>query len=174
MHREILDEYLSQLEILTEKIERFQNRLEELSQKETYRDKIGQLRCIKGIDTTVAVTIHAETSDFDRFPNAKVFASYCGLTPSEDSSGDKIRRLGITKQGNSMIRTALVEAAQVLVRGVIGKKGKKYHCMILRGVSRNIAITAIARELSCFVWGIETVHLDFFINRFKKILRKEK
>ena len=51
---------------------------------------------------------------------------------------------------------------------------KKYHCMILRGVSRNIAITAIARELSCFVWRIETGHLDFFINRFKKILRKEK
>ena len=70
MHREILDEYLSRLEILTEKIERFQNRLEELSQKETYREKIGQLRCVKGIDTTVAVTLHAETSDFDRFPNA--------------------------------------------------------------------------------------------------------
>ena len=85
-----------------------------------------------------------------------------------------------------MIRTALVEAAQVLVRGTIGKKGKKlkskqkdqdvkvidyadkamvrlqkkYHRMILKGVSRNIAITAIARELSCFVWGIETGHLD--------------
>lgn len=85
MHREILDEYLSQLEILTEKIERFQNRLEELSQKETYKEKIGQLRCIKGIDTTVAMTLHAETSDFDRFPSAKAFAFYCGLTSSEDS-----------------------------------------------------------------------------------------
>ena len=85
-----------------------------------------------------------------------------------------------------MIRTVLVEAAQLLVRGTIGKKGKKlkskqkdrdvkvidyadkamvrlqkkYHRMILRGVSRNIAITVIARELSCFVWGIETGHLD--------------
>lgn len=47
MRREILDEYLSQLEILTKKIERFQNRLEKLSQKETYREKIDQLRCIK-------------------------------------------------------------------------------------------------------------------------------
>lgn len=35
-----MDEYLSQLEILTEKIERFQNQLEELSQKETYKEKI--------------------------------------------------------------------------------------------------------------------------------------
>lgn len=125
MHREILDEYLSQLQILTEKVERFQNRLEELTQKETYREKIGQLCCIKVIDTTVAMTLHAETSDFDIFPNAKVFASYCGLTPSEDSSGDKTIRLAITKQGNFMIRTALVEAAQVLVRAVIGKKRKE-------------------------------------------------
>ena len=186
MHREILDEYLSQLEILSEKIERFKHRLEELSQKETYNEKIGQLRCIKGIDTTAAMTMHAETSDFDRFPTANAFASYCGLTPGEDSSGESYHRLSITKQGNSMIRTTLIEAAQVLVRGTIGKKGKKvkskqkdqdvkvidyadkavirlqkkYHRMIFRGVKRNIAITAVARELACFVWGIETGHIS--------------
>ena len=202
MYREILDEYLSQLEILSEKIERFKYRsqleilsekierfkyrLEELSQKETYNEKIGQLRCIKGIDTTAAMTMHAETSDFDRFPTANAFASYCGLTPGEDSSGESYHRVGITKQGNSMIRTTLVEAAQVLVRGTIGKKGKKvkskqkdqdvkvidyadkavirlqkkYHRMIFRGVKRNVAITAVARELACFVWGIETGHIS--------------
>lgn len=186
MYREILDEYLSQLESLTEKIERFQNRLEELSQKETYKENISKLRCIKGIDTTAAMTLQVETSDFDRFPNANAYASYCGLTPGEDSSGEKNRRLSITKQGNSMIRSTLVEAAQVLVRGAAGKKGKKlkskqmgqdvkvidyadkavlrlqkkYHQMIYRGVNRNIVITAIARELACFVWGMETGHID--------------
>ena len=97
MYREILDEYLSQFEILSEKIERFKYRLEELSQKETYNEEIGQLRCIKGFDTTAAMTMHAETSDFDRFPTANAFASYCGLTPDEDSSGDSYHRLGITK-----------------------------------------------------------------------------
>lgn len=183
MYREILDEYLSQLETLTEKIERFKYRLEELSQKETYKEKIGQLRCIKGIDTTVAMTMHAETSDFDRFPTANAFASYCVLTPGEDSSGESYHRLGITKQGNSTIRTTLVEAAQVLVRGTIGKKvkskqkdqdvkvidyadkavirlQKKYHRMIFRGIKRNISNTAVARELACFVWGIETGHIS--------------
>jgi hypothetical protein len=80
----------------------------------------------------------------------------------------------------------MVEAAQVLVRGTIGKKGKKvkskqkdqnvkvidyadkavvrlqkkYHRMIFRGVKRNVAITAVARELACFVWGIETGHIS--------------
>ncbi|MGN8656388.1 transposase [Catenibacterium mitsuokai] len=54
------------------------------------------MRCIKGIDTTAAMTMHAETSDFDRFPTANAFASYCGLTPGEDSSGESYHRLSIT------------------------------------------------------------------------------
>lgn len=182
MYREILNEYLSQLELLTTKIERFQNKLEELSQEEPYKEKIGELRCFKGIDTTTAMILHVEVSDFQRFPNAKAFASFCGLTPSEDSSGEKNKRLSITKQGNTSIRKALTEAAQALVKGQQGLKGKKikskqkgqdvkvidyadkavlrlqkkYHRMILRGVNRNIVITAIARELACFVWGVET------------------
>ncbi|MEG0276295.1 MAG: IS110 family transposase [Coprobacillus sp.] len=182
MYREILDEYLSQLDLLTTKIERFQLKLEELSLKEPYKEKIGKLRCFKGIDTTAAMILHVEVSDFERFPNAKAFSSFCGLTPSENSSGEKTSRQSITKQGNSTIRTTLVEVAQVLVRGKQGVKGKrlkskqkgeevkvidyadkavlrlqkKYHRMIQKGVHKNKVITAIARELACFVWGIET------------------
>lgn len=185
MYREILDEYLSELDSLATKIERFQLKLEELSQEDTYKAKIGELRTFKGIDTTAAMTLHVEVSDFNRFPNANAFSSFCGLTPAEDSSGDKNNRLSITKQGNSQIRKTLVECAQVLVKGTEGKKGKKlkskqagqdvkvidyadkavlrlqkkYHRMILRGVNRNIVITAIARELACFVWGMETGHI---------------
>ena len=185
MYREILDEYLSQLADLEARIERFQSKLEELSHEEAYEDKIGQLRCLKGVDTSSAMVFHVEVSDFNRFPNAKAFASFCGLTPSEDSSGDKTKRLSITKQGNTHLRKTLIECSQVLVRGTVGKKGKKmqskqngqdvkvidyadravlrlqkkYHRMILRGVNRNIAITAVARELTCFIWGIETGHI---------------
>lgn len=186
MYREILDEYLSELDSLTARIERFQNKLIELSQDEPYKDKIGELRCLKGIDTTAAMTVHVEISDFNRFPNANAFSSFVGLTPGEDSSGDKSKRLSITKQGNSLIRSTLTEAAQVLVRGQIGKKGKKlkskqeaqdikvidyadkavirlqkkYRGMIARNVNNNVAITAVARELACFIWGIETGHIN--------------
>lgn len=180
-----LEEYLSHLDYLLTKIERFQSKLEELSQEEPYKEKIGQLRCFKGIDTATAMTLHVEVSDFDRFPNAKAFASFCGLTPAEDSSGEKNKRLSITKQGNSCVRKTLIESAQVLVKGTIGKKGKKlkskqkdqdvkvidytdkavlrlqkkFHRMVLRGVHRNVAITAVARELACYVWGVETGHI---------------
>lgn len=184
IYNEILDEYLSEYDSLKTKIERFQTKLEEISQEETYKEKVGQLRCLKGIDTATAMTLHVEVSDFNRFPNANAFASFCGLTPGEASSGDKNKRTSITKQGNTTIRKSLTEAAQSLVKGssTPGKKGKKlkskqkdqdvkvidyadkallrlqkkFNRMIFKGVNRNVAITAIARELACFVWGIET------------------
>ena len=182
MYKEILDEYLSHFKQLTEKIERYVNRLEELSQEEPYKKKIGQLRTFKGIDTTAAMTLHVEISDYSRFPTAEAFTSYCGLTPGENSSGDKANRTSITKQGNSTVRTTLTECAQALVKGAIGVKGKrvkvrqigqdvkvidyadkavlrlqkKYHRMINNNKNRNKVITAIARELACFVWGMET------------------
>lgn len=182
MYKEILNEYISHFRSLTEKIERYKHRLEELSQEEPYKEKIGQLRSFKGIDTISAMTLHAEISDFSRFPTAEAFASYCGLTPGENSSGDKANRTGITKQGNSVVRATLTECAQALVKGTIGVKGKrvkarqigqnvkvieyadkavlrlqkKYHRMMNNGKNRNKVITAIARELACFVWGMET------------------
>lgn len=182
MYREILDEYISNLESLTEKIERYQHRLEELSQEEVYKEKVGELRCYKGIDTTSAMILHVEVSDFNRFPNANAFTSYCGLAPGENSSGDKANRTSITKQGNSTVRKTLVECAQTLVKGTVGVKSKrvkarqvgqdvkvidyadkavlrlqkKYHRMMKNNKNRNVAITAVARELACFVWGMET------------------
>lgn len=71
------------------------------------------------------MTIHVETSDFTRFPNAKAYTAYLGLTPSEHSSGNKVSLGRITKQGNSTIRTTLVECVQGLVRGEPSKKSKK-------------------------------------------------
>ena len=182
MLREILDEYISHFESLTENIERYKHRLEELSQKELYKEKVGQLRTFKGIDTTASMILHVEISDFNRFPNANAFTSYCGLTPGENSSGDKANRTSITKQGNSTVRKTLTECAQALVKGTIGVKSKrvkarqlgqdvkvidyadkaverlqkKYHRMMKGNKSRNVVITAVTRELACFVWGMET------------------
>lgn len=132
------------------------------------------------------MTVHVEISDFTRFSTAKTFTAYLGLTPSEHSSGEKISRNAITKQGNSIVRTTLVECVNGLVKGTIGIKSKrvkarqkgqesdviayadraverlqrKYHRMIYQGRPRNVAITAIARELACFIWGIETKQID--------------
>jgi transposase len=82
----------------------------------------------------------------ERFQCGKQIASYLGLVPLEDSSG-KRRRLGhITKQGSSMLRFLLVEAAQVTVRSIPEWRSKYVHLMMRRG--RKIAKVAMARKLA--------------------------
>lgn len=183
IEKEILNEYLAQYDLLVDKIERFTDRIDELYHSERYEENVSKLRCFKGVDTLSAMTIQVETSDFNRFPNAKAYASFTGLTCGEQSSGDKRNTTSITKQGNSTLRTTLVECAQAIIKGNVytpkskrlksRQKGqsveviayadkaaerlkKRYDRLIQRSVPHNKAIVAIARELACFIWGMET------------------
>ena len=82
----------------------------------------------------------------ERFRCGKQVASYLGLVPLEESSGNR-RRLGhITKQGSSMLRFLLVEAAQVTVRSVPEWRSQYFHLMLRRG--RKTAKVAMARRLA--------------------------
>jgi transposase len=82
----------------------------------------------------------------ERFQCGKQIASYLGLVPSEESSGDR-RRLGhITKQGSSLLRFLLVEAAQVTVRSDPEWRSRYFHLAMRRG--RKIAKVAMARRLA--------------------------
>ena len=71
-----------------------------------------------GVGALTALAFVLIIGQAERFDCGKQIASYLGLVPLEDSSGNR-RRLGhITKQGSSMMRFLLVEAAQVTVRSV--------------------------------------------------------
>ena len=183
LYEDILKEYLLTYEQLTEKITRLDQRIEELASEEPYKEKVARLSCFIGVKIATALAVLTEVGDFKRFASAPQFASYIGLTPGEDSSGDKSRRLGITKAGNQHVRMLLVEAAQSIARGRIGFKSKalksrqegnppevilyadkanerlrrRYYRMVLRNNKKpNVAKTAIARELACFMWGMLT------------------
>jgi transposase len=82
----------------------------------------------------------------ERFQCGKQIASYLGLVPLEESSGNR-RRLGhITKQGNALLRFLLVEAAQVSARSIPEWRHKYFHLAMRRG--RKIAKVAMARRLA--------------------------
>ena len=82
----------------------------------------------------------------ERFGCGKQVASYLGLVPLEKSSGNR-RRLGhITKQGSSIVRFLLVEAAQVTVRSLPEWRSKYVHLVMRRG--RKTAKVAMARKLA--------------------------
>ena len=178
----MLDEYLAELDHLTDKIERLDSRIEELASGERYRENVSKLVCLLGIKTYTAMSLLVETGDFKRFKKAELYASFLGLTPSENSSSDKINRGGITKAGNSHLRRLLTESAQGYSKGRPGYKSKalkarqagnkaatiqyadkandrlrrKFQRMTAAGKPHNVAKSAIARELACFIWGIMT------------------
>ena len=183
LYHEILTEYLNTLEVLNQKVERIDQRIEELAGQTEYKEEVRKLSCFIGIRTQAALSIIVETGDFKRFSHAEQFASYVGLVPGEDSSGEEVKRLGITKAGNGQMRRLLVEAAQCYNRSLPSYKSKtliekqkgnapdviayadkanvrlrkKYYRMVLnQNKKSNVAKTAVARELACFIWGMMT------------------
>ena len=105
-----------------------------------------RLRTHPGVGSLTALAFVLIIGEVNRFPCGKQVASYLGLVPLEESSGNR-RRLGhITKQGSSMMRFLLVEAAQVTVRSLPEWRSKYLHLVLRRG--RKIAKVAMARRLA--------------------------
>jgi transposase len=120
----------------------------------------------------------AEVGDLRRFENPRQFMGYLGLVPGERSTGETVRRLGITKAGNGRVRRVLVESAWTFrhparmgakklyhlqrvppaVRDIAWKAQSRlcarYRALSARGKRLTVTVTAIARELAGFIWAI--------------------
>ena len=135
---------------LLELLDRLNPTIAELSQAvEQEAEKCPEARRLMthpGVGALTALAFVLIIGQAERFDCGKQVASYLGLVPLEDSSGSR-RRLGhITKQGSSMMRFLLVEAAQVTVRSVPEWRSKYLHLMMRRG--RKTAKVAMARKLA--------------------------
>jgi transposase len=154
--------------------------LRDLLTLEPLRSRAERLRCFRGIDDRTALTIAAELGDARRFPSASRVMAFTGLVPSEYSSGTKQARGAITKTGNAHRRRVLVESAwhyrhhPLLGRSLrLRQRGappavidhawhahqrlhRRYRRLAARGKSKQHIVTAIARELSGFVWAALT------------------
>lgn len=109
--RDVLEYYVTAARCAESDRRQLEKEVLALARTDRWRPAVEALSCIKGIDTLTAFRLAAEAGSFTRFRTAPAFASWCGLIPSERSSGETERRGGITKTGNRLARTALVESA---------------------------------------------------------------
>ena len=154
--------------------------LRDLLTIEPLRARVERLRCFRGIDDLTALTIAAELGDPRRFPSAPRVMAFTGLVPSEHSSGAKQTRGAITKTGNAHLRRVLVESAwhyrhhpflgRSLRRRQCGAPAavidqawhaqhrlhRRYRRLAARGKPKQQIITAVARELTGFLWAALT------------------
>jgi transposase len=122
--------------------------LEALAQTDKYRERIGLLMQIPGLGLYSAMTILVELQDVERFRRAEHLSSYLGLTPSERSSGERIRVGGITRCGNAHLRTRFVESSWTLIRYDLDVRKTYERIKRQTGGSGKKAIVAIARRLA--------------------------
>jgi len=153
---------LDLLDQLTPKIQELTQALEEEVQK---RPVTRRLMTHPGVGPLTALAFELVIGTPERFHCGKQIASYVGLVPSEESSGDR-RRLGhISKQGNSLLRFLLVEAAQVTVRSHPQWRNKFFHLAMRRG--RKIAKVAMARKLAVHLYWMWRQGWDY--SQFDKL-----
>jgi transposase len=119
-------------------------------------------RRIKGIGPLSSELLDREIGDWNRFANRRQVASYTGLCPGEDSSGDSRISLSIDKHGNPRVRAVLVEAAWLLPRFQKNYKPLQRWKWVFEPGSkapkalRKKAAVALGRHLAVDLWRIKT------------------
>lgn len=109
-----------------------------------------------GVGPVTALAFVLTLGPIDRFPNSKHLVSYLGLNPTESSSGGKQRLGSISKQGNSMMRYLLVEAAHVASR--FDPELRRYYLRLKFRRGSAVAKVAIARKLAVrLYWKLRDV-----------------
>jgi transposase len=177
-HEVLLQEMLLAERHARERLERIEAAITRLLPDWSLAPVVAALQALRGISTVAAVTIAAEVGDLGRFGSARQFMGYLGLVPGERSTGETVRRLGITKAGNGRLRRVLVEGAWTYRHPP--RTGKRKHCvreglppvvkdiawkaqtrlcaryraLAARGKRLTVAVTAVARELAGLVWAI--------------------
>jgi transposase len=172
--------YLRTMDEAVARLRAIETDLQALLTLEPLRERITPLRCFRGIDDLTALTIAAELGDARRFRSAPSAMAFVGLVPSEHSSGTKRARGAITKTGNAHLRRVLVEAAwhyrhhpfighglrqrqrgadETMKRRAWAAQQRlhrRYRVLAGRGKPKQHIVTAVARELTGFVWAALT------------------
>jgi transposase len=172
-----LEELLEGVRQESERVERLEQAIREAVPEWSLAEVVTALQAMRGIDLIAAVTVLAEIGDVSRFRNPRELMGYLGLVPSENSTGDKVKR-GITKTGNHRARRILVEAAWAYrypprvsrekqpkiaaaprrVREIAWKAQTRlcgrFRSLVSKNKPPTVAATAIARELLGFICAI--------------------
>ena len=178
LEQQTFDEYREEVRRLEDKIRRLDGVIEETAKSAEYEERVRKLRAFRGIEYLTALALVCEIGDFKRFGSAEAFMSYLGLVPQESSTGKKRKQGGITKTGNGHIRRLLTESSWHYARpnqvsrrlserregtdeqtiGYADKAMKrlheKYTRLVFKGKTKQTAVTAVARELAGFIWGV--------------------
>jgi transposase len=174
----VLEEYLIAITLAGERIARLTSQIELHVATWRMKPALDALMAMRGMQLIAASVLLSELGDLSRFEHPRQLMGYLGLVSQEDSSGDSQRRGAITKCGNTHARWFLIECAQhyalppkvskelskrqqdqpAAIKQLSWKAQIRLHrrfwALMQRGLRRQKAVVAVARELSGFIWAL--------------------
>jgi transposase len=131
--------------------------------------KSRRLQAIPGVGPLTASALVASVGDATTFKNGRQFAAWLGLVPRQDSSGGKERLLGISKRGDTYLRTMLIHGARSVLNA-LNRRGGQAEGWLARLAARrnfNIAVVALANKNARIVWALLAHDRDYQVNYSK-------
>ena len=177
-HYIVLADYRCAIEEAEARLDRLTGQVAEAAQSWSMAPVVKAYQAMRGVSLITAITFAVEIGDVRRFDNPRQLMGYLGLVPKESSTGERVRRGGITKTGNGRARRVLIEGAWTyrfparrsrlmearqdgLPKTVrdIAWKGQvrlcaRYKKLLASGKPKNVVTTAVAREMAAFLWAI--------------------
>jgi transposase len=122
-----------------------------------------RLAKIPGIGPLTASALVATVGDAKGFRNARQLAAWLGLVPRQHSSGGKALLLGISKRGDSYLRTLLIHGARSVVRVAERKAGDSptWLTQLIGRRHKNVAAVALANKNARIVWALLAHDRDY-------------
>ena len=178
VQQNVFQEYVDTVAHLTGRVAALEEEMVRVLDDFSLAPIVRALMALRGIQLVTALTVVAEIGDLTRFDSPRQLMSTLGLVPSESSSGATTRRGGITKTGNGHVRRVLTEAAWCYrfparktahlqrraahtsdpVQAIAWKAQKRlcgrYQHLLRAGKIKVQVCTAIARELTGFLWAV--------------------
>jgi transposase len=151
--RTLLSGLYADLQALDERVRELDKEVRTIGRE---NEAVGRIEQLRGIGPLIASALVAMIGDARQFKNGRQLAVAIGLTPRQHSSGGKERILGISKRGDSYVRTLLIHGARSALRTAPGKNDRlsRWALELAKRSHPNVAATALANKMARVAWAM--------------------
>ena len=151
--RQLLERLGAQLKELDKQVNELEDQIRHWHKETPASQKLAK---VPGIGPLTASALVASIGDAKQFENGRQLAAWLGLVPKQHSSGGKQTLLGISKRGDSYLRTLLIHGARAVLR--VAERKAEYAGSWLAGVmgrrNHNVAAVALANKNARIIWAL--------------------
>lgn len=151
--RELLQRLYDHLKELDKQVDELDTKIQQWHRESPVSRKLAE---IPGIGPITATALVASIGDAKSFKNGRQLAAWLGLVPRQHSSGGKSVLLGISKRGDTYLRTLLIHGARAVIRFAENKPATSWLNKLLDRRNKNICAVALANKNARIVWALLT------------------